>query len=114
VCSVSSAATVRHPPAMARTVVGCAEIAGRVLSLQVADDRRRPLGRADPRCHRHDAVEVECGDASASNYPVFKGPATLYVLKTMPDGMAFVLTRASSRGSTLSEKKRLPRPSKTG
>ena len=49
-----------------------------------------------------------------SNYAVFKGPATLYVLRMMPDGKLLVLTRASSRGPTLSEKKRLPRPSKTG
>lgn len=34
-----------------------------------------------------------CGDAHAgapSDYPVFKGLATLYVLKIMPDGLAFV------------------------
>src|SRR5947208_1557800 len=49
-----------------------------------------------------------------SDYPVFKGPATLYALRTMPDENACVLTRASSRGSTLSEKKRLPRPARVG
>jgi hypothetical protein len=29
------------------------------------------------------------------NYPVFKGPATLYIVRMMPDGIAFVLTRRS-------------------
>jgi hypothetical protein len=41
-------------------------------------------------------------------------PTCRYVLMSRPVDVVFVLTRVSSRGSALSEKKSLPRPSKTG
>jgi hypothetical protein len=47
-------------------------------------------------------------------YTVFKGPATLYVLKMMPDGNALVLESSNERGGVPSEKKRFPVPSRTG
>ena len=52
--------------------------------------------------------------SAPSNYPVFKGPATLYVLKMMPDGNAFVLTSSNERGGVPAAKKRFPVPNRTG
>jgi hypothetical protein len=49
-----------------------------------------------------------------SGYPDFKGPATLYVLRMMPDGNAFVLTSSNERGGVPSAKKRFPVPNRTG
>jgi hypothetical protein len=51
---------------------------------------------------------------AAATDSVRSDPTGRYVFKSTPEAAAFVLTRASSRGSALSEKKRLPRPSKTG
>ena len=53
-------------------------------------------------------------DSIAKRYPVFKGPATLYVVKMMPDGNDFVLTSSNERGGVPSAKKRFPVPSSTG
>lgn len=53
-------------------------------------------------------------DVAFSNYPVFKEPATLYVLKTMPDGNALVLTSSKERAGVPSVKKRFPVPNRTG
>ena len=52
--------------------------------------------------------------SESSNYPVFKGPATLYVLKMIPDGNACVLTSSNERGGVPSAKKRFPVPNRTG
>jgi hypothetical protein len=43
-----------------------------------------------------------------SNYPVFKGPATLYVLRILPDGIAVVLTSSNSGARVRSAKEALP------
>ena len=51
---------------------------------------------------------------SSSNYPVFKGPGTLYIVKMMPDGNDFVLTSSNERGGVPSAKKRFPVPNRTG
>ena len=53
-------------------------------------------------------------DVASSNYPVFKGPATLYALRMTPDGIAFVLTNSNERGGVPSAKKRFPVPNRTG
>lgn len=45
---------------------------------------------------------------------VFKGPATLYALRMMPDGKACVLTSSNVRGGVRSAKKRFPVPNKIG
>ena len=63
---------------------------------------------ARPRC------SVFTADVTASNYAVFKGPATLYKLRMMPDGNAFVLTSSNERGGVPSAKMRLPVPNRTG
>ena len=47
-------------------------------------------------------------------YAVFKGPATLYVLRMTPDGVACVLTSSNERAGVPSAKKRFPVPNKTG
>jgi hypothetical protein len=51
---------------------------------------------------------------AAKNYPIFNGPATLEVLRMMPDGIAFVLTSSNERGGVPSAKKRFPVPNRTG
>lgn len=53
-------------------------------------------------------------DVASSNYPVFKGPAALYVLKMMPDGNACVLTSSNARAGVPSAKRRFPVPNRTG
>ena len=50
----------------------------------------------------------------SSNYPAFKAPTTLYVLKMMPDGNAFVLMSSNVCGGVPSAKKRFPVPNSTG
>ena len=53
-------------------------------------------------------------DVAASNYPVFKGLATLYMLRMTPDGIAFALTSSNDRGGVPSAKMRFPVPNRTG
>ncbi len=53
-------------------------------------------------------------DGASSNYPVFKGLATLYVLKMTPDVVACVLTSSNARAGVPSAKKRFPVPNNTG
>src|ERR1043166_8390440 len=48
------------------------------------------------------------------NYPAFKGPMTLYVLRRTPDGVACVLTSSNSCAGVPSAKKRFPDPKRTG
>ena len=66
------------------------------------------------RTHGKRDVIDSCRVSASSNYPVFKGPATLYVLKMTPDGIAFVLTSSNVRGGVPSAKKRFPAPNRTG
>ena len=47
-------------------------------------------------------------------YPVFKGPATLKVLRMTPVGIAFVLISSNERGGVPSANKRFPVPNRTG
>ncbi len=58
--------------------------------------------------------DVRLTPGASSNYSVFKVPATLYVQKMMPDGIAFVLTSSNERGGVPSAKKRFPVPNMTG
>ena len=69
--------------------------------------------RVEPRLAPTEVLNA--GVRGYTNYQEL-GYLKQYGVALEPDlvGVAFVLTRASSRGSTLSEKKRLPRPSKTG
>ena len=53
-------------------------------------------------------------DVASSNYPVFKGPATLYTLRITPDGVACVLTSSNARAGVPSATKRFPVPNRTG
>ncbi len=64
-----------------------------------------------PAGHR---VPVFTANVAPSNYAVFKGPATLYKLRMMPDSSAFVLTSSNERGGVPSAKMRLPVPNRTG
>ena len=52
--------------------------------------------------------------SESSSYPAFKGPATLYVVKMMPEGNAFVLMSSNERAGVPSAKKRFPVPNSTG
>jgi uncharacterized UPF0146 family protein len=67
-----------------------------------------------PQLRPDKGVPVFADDIASSNYPVFKGPATLYVLRMMPDGIAFVLTSSNEHGAVPSAKKRFPVPNRTG
>ena len=49
-----------------------------------------------------------------SGHPVFKGPATLYVLRMTAAGAACVLTSTNERAGVPSAKMRLPVPNRTG
>jgi hypothetical protein len=69
--------------------------------------RRRPCGAAfDDLGH---PLSAHVGKRWVCSDPTYR-----YVFRRTPEGVAFVPTKASSRGSTLSKKKRLPRPSNTG
>jgi hypothetical protein len=57
---------------------------------------------------------VRLTPGASSNYAVFKGPATLYAQKTMPDGIAFVLISSKERGGVPSAKRHFPVPNSTG
>ncbi len=75
--------------------------------------------RICPRAKRGDTVPgslLRCPAhaGASSNYPVFKGPSTLYLEKMMPDGIAFVLTSSNERGGVPCAKKRFPVPNMTG
>jgi len=65
-------------------------------------------------CCTNSAFQGCTDDVASSNYPVFKGPATLYLLRMMPDGIAFVLTSSNERAGVPSAKKRFPVPNRTG
>ena len=50
----------------------------------------------------------------AHDFPLAIAPTYRYLFMSKPEGVFIVLTKASSRPSTVSEKKRLPLPNKTG
>ena len=65
-------------------------------------------------CLRDGGIPVFTDHVASSNYPAFKGPATLYALRMTPDGMAFVLTSSNERAGVPSAKKRFPVPNRAG
>ena len=55
-------------------------------------------------------VPVFTDDVASSNYPVFRGPATLYALRMTPDGVAVVLTSSNARAGFPPQRSASPCP----
>ena len=70
--------------------------------------------RASRRVRRGRLQRLDGIGQASSNYAAFNGPATLYVLRTMPVGIACELTSSNARAGVPSAKKRFPVPSRAG